>query len=226
MKQDTPFDVSSEIVMRKISEIKPYVRNPRKNTKTVDLLVEIIPKVGFNVPIVIDNKGIIVKGHARYCAAIRLGMKEVPCVITEADEETIKLDRLTDNRISEFSEWIDEELLHELDSLNLDYDLDFESFGFELPDFDIPEEDSFEAEDGESDEDRRHRYEEYLDEMSKKEPKGTEIVSQARIDRAKEAKQAIAQAPPKYYKVVCEHCGHIMFIKEDSAVLVDENCSE
>ena len=163
MKQDTPFDVSSEIVMRKISEIKPYVRNPRKNTKTVDLLVEIIPKVGFNVPIVIDNKGIIVKGHARYCAAIRLGMKEVPCVITEADEETIKLDRLTDNRISEFSEWIDEELLHELDSLNLDYDLDFESFGFELTDFDIPEEDSFEAEDGESDEDRRHRYEEYLD---------------------------------------------------------------
>lgn len=219
-------EIVNKIVMKKLSEIKPYVRNPRKNTKTVDLLVDIIPKVGFNVPIVIDKKGIIVKGHARYCAAIRLNMEKVPCVITEADEETIKLDRLTDNRISEFSQWVDEELLHELDSLNLDYDIDLDSFGFELPDFDIPDEDSFEAGDGESDEDRKRRYEEYLEQMSREEPKGTEIVSQAQIDRAKEAKQSIAQAPPKYYKVVCEHCGHIMFLKEDSAVLVDEDCTE
>ena len=79
-------DVSKQIVMKPISEVKPYVRNPRKNEKTVKLLVDIIPKVGFNVPLVIDKKGIIVKGHARYAAAIQLGMTEVPCVITDADE--------------------------------------------------------------------------------------------------------------------------------------------
>ena len=98
-------EIVKRIVMKKISEVKPYVRNPRKNDKTVNLLVEIIPKVGFNVPLVIDRNGIIVKGHARYAAAIRLGMEEIPCVVTDADEETIKLDRLADNRISEFSEW-------------------------------------------------------------------------------------------------------------------------
>ena len=108
-------EIVKRIVMKKISEVKPYVRNPRKNDKTVNLLVEIIPKVGFNVPLVIDRNGIIVKGHARYAAAIRLGMEEVPCVVTDADEETIKLDRLADNRISEFSEWINDELLHEID---------------------------------------------------------------------------------------------------------------
>lgn len=97
-------EIVNQIVMKKISEVKPYVRNPRKNDKTVNLLVEIIPKVGFNVPLVIDRNGIIVKGHARYAAAIRLGMEEIPCVVTDADEETIKLDRLADNRISEFSE--------------------------------------------------------------------------------------------------------------------------
>ena len=103
-------EIVNQIVMKKISEVKPYVRNPRNNDKTVNLLVEIIPKVGFNVPLVIDRNSIIVKGHARYAAAIRLGMEEIPCVVTDADEETIKLDRLADNRISEFSEWINDEL--------------------------------------------------------------------------------------------------------------------
>ena len=46
-------EIVNQIVMKKISEVKPYVRNPRKNDKTVNLLVEIIPKVGFNVPLVI-----------------------------------------------------------------------------------------------------------------------------------------------------------------------------
>ena len=122
-------EVVNKIIMKKISEVRPYVRNPRKNDKTVDLLVEVIPKVGFNVPLVIDKAGVIVKGHARYAAAIRLGMTELPCVVTDADEETIRLDRLTDNKISEFSEWIDEEMMHELDTLNLDFDIDLEAFG-------------------------------------------------------------------------------------------------
>ena len=93
-------NVSKEIVMMPISKVKPYVRNPRKNDKTVKLLVDIIPKVGFNVPIVVDKNGVIVKGHARFTAAIRLGMTEVPCIVTDADEEAIKLDRIADNKIS------------------------------------------------------------------------------------------------------------------------------
>ena len=28
--------------------------------------------------------------------------------------------------------------------------------------------------------------------------------------------------PPKYFKVVCEQCGHTMFIKEGDAVFVAE----
>ena len=53
-------EIVNQIVMKKISEVKPYVRNPRKNDKTVNLLVEIIPKVGFNVPLVIDRNHEIV----------------------------------------------------------------------------------------------------------------------------------------------------------------------
>lgn len=216
-------DIVKQIVMKKISEVKPYVRNPRKNDKTINLLVEIIPKVGFNVPLVIDRNGIIVKGHARYAAAIRLGMEQVPCVVTDADEETIKLDRLADNRISEFSEWVDDELLHEIDMLNLDFDFDLESLGFSVPADELACDDLFESGvTGESDADKRARYQAYLDAAAKEEAPNTAITTQAQVDKAKAAALSVAEKPPKYAKVVCEHCGHVMFIKEGDAVFVAE----
>ena len=216
-------EIVNQIVMKKISEVKPYVRKPRKNDKTVNLLVEIIPKVGFNVPLVIDRNGIIVKGHARYAAAIRLGMEEVPCVVTDADEETIKLDRLADNRISEFSEWVNDELLHELDMLNLDFDFDLESLGFSVPADELACDDLFESGGtGESDADKRARYQAYLNAAAKEEAPNTAITTQAQVDKAKASALSVAEKPPKYAKVVCEHCGHVMFIKEGDAVFVAE----
>lgn len=216
-------EIVNQIIMKKISEVRPYVRNPRKNDKTVNLLVEIIPKVGFNVPLVIDCNGIIVKGHARYAAAIRLGMQEIPCVVTDADEETIKLDRLADNRISEFSEWIDEDLLHEVDMLNLDFDFDLDALGFSAPSDNFAE-DFFEADagspQGESDSDRRARYAAYLESTAKEEAANAAIVTQEQLDKAKASAGAVAEKPPKYFKVVCEQCGKVMFIKEGDAVFV------
>lgn len=134
--------IESNVVMKKVNEVKPYVRNPRKNDKTVDLLCKIIPKVGFNVPLVIDEKGVIVKGHARFAAAIKLGMEEIPCIIAHADEEVIKADRITDNKISEFSEWLNDEVMHEIDMIN--FDIDFNDFGFAVPTLDdVPTFDDF-----------------------------------------------------------------------------------
>ena len=212
------FEVVDRIVMKKISEIKPYFRNPRKNDKTVELLVQMIPKVGFNVPLTIDKKGVIVKGHARYTAAIRLGMEELPCVITDADEETIKLDRLTDNKISEFSKWDQDELLHELDSLNIDFDIS----DFDFPEWqpeDIPEmEDDFQQE---TEEERRARYEQWLQEHQSS-TRDVAPVTEADIARAEQRQNEIPRMPKRYYKVTCEHCGHVMFIEEGSITFVDD----
>jgi len=58
-------EMISEIVLVPIKEIKPYHRNVRINAKTIDKLIEIIPKVGFNVPLVLDKHNVIVKGHSR-----------------------------------------------------------------------------------------------------------------------------------------------------------------
>lgn len=211
--------VEDKIVMKKISEIKPYIRNPRKNEKTVDLLCKVIPKVGFNVPLVIDEKGVIVKGHARFTAAIRLGMQELPCIVTHASEEAIKADRIADNKISEFSEWVNEELLHELDSIELDFDfteLGFPSVSFE----DIPSAEDFSAaleeEEGHeiSEEEREKLYQEFLERQAQEQAQEVQMTSEKALSEAKAAQKATAGAPPRYYKVVCEECGHIMFVKE------------
>ena len=208
--------VADQIVMKKISEIKPYFRNPRKNDKTVELLCEIIPKVGFNVPLVVDEKGVIIKGHARFTAAIRLGMTELPCIISHEDEDTNKADRLADNKISEFSEWINEEVMHEIDTINFDFD--FADLGFPVVKFDdipVPDftEDDTEAPEISEDE-RKKLYEEFLEKQAKEAAPKVEIATERQIERAKEAQGQTATPPPKYYKVVCEKCGHIMFVKE------------
>lgn len=103
------------IVIKKLHEIKPYARNPRVNNKTVDELCKVIPIIGFNVPLVVDEDGIIIKGHARFKAAIRLGLAEVPCIISHEDHEINKLDRIADNRVQEFSEWDEKSLFEEID---------------------------------------------------------------------------------------------------------------
>lgn len=214
--------VEKELVMKKISEIKPYVRNPRKNDKTVEQLCKIIPIVGFNVPLTIDPDGVIIKGHARFTAAIRLGMTELPCIISHASPDEIKADRITDNKISELSEWVTDELKHELDMLNIDFD--FSGIGLDVSDVDdIPSFEDFEPETPSgsqeiSEEQRKKLYEEFLkqqEEQAEKEAEAsTQMTTPAELEKAKEAQKQTATPPPRYYKCVCEKCGHIMFVRE------------
>jgi len=128
-------NIVKEIVIKKVQEIQPYWRNPRKNDRTVEALCKIIPIVGFNVPIVIDKEGVIIKGHARYRACIQLGMTEVPCVVSENDEETNRIDRVADNKMSELAEWDMPELRYELEQINFP----LEEIGFDIPKNDFME---------------------------------------------------------------------------------------
>lgn len=211
--------VEDKIVMKKISEVKPYVRNPRKNDKTVDLLCKIIPKVGFNVPLVIDEKGIIVKGHARFSAAIKLGMTEIPCIVSHADPEAIKADRIADNKISEFSEWVNEELMHEIDMI--DFDFDFTELGFPKVDFDdIPAMDNFEVEDKPemSPEERQKLYEEFLQRQAEENAVEVQITSEKALNKAEEGQREIGQVKEKYYKFVCPKCGEVVYIRQGDLV--------
>jgi hypothetical protein len=113
-----------------IDKIVPYSRNPRKN-QHVDKVASSIKEFGFQQPIVVDNEHVIIVGHTRYQAAIKLGMKEVPVIIANnLSKNQVKAYRIADNRVAEESQW-DNELLN-LELLDLQkQEFDLESLGFE-----------------------------------------------------------------------------------------------
>ena len=119
-----------QIVEKKIKDIKPYDKNPRKNDGAVDAVANSIKEFGFKVPVVIDKDNIIVCGHTRYKAAKKLGLDKVPCVVADdLTEEQIKAYRLADNKVSELAEWDIDLLGEELGEI---FDIDMSEFGFDL----------------------------------------------------------------------------------------------
>ena len=62
-----------ELIIKKISEIKPYANNPRKNDDAVDAVSKSIEQCGYIAPIIIDENNIILAGHTRYRNLLRNG---------------------------------------------------------------------------------------------------------------------------------------------------------
>lgn len=118
-----------EIIYKSTNEIEPYENNPRNNNEAIEKVAASITDYGFRVPIVIDSNNIIVAGHTRYKAALKIGCESVPCiVIDDLTPEQIRAYRLIDNKTAEYSSWNFEMLEKELKSLDIDIS------EFEFPD--------------------------------------------------------------------------------------------
>lgn len=116
-----------QIIEKKLSELKPYEKNPRRNDDAVQFVANSIKEFGFKVPIVIDKDGVIVAGHTRYKAAKQLKLKTVPCIIADdLTEEQIKAYRLADNKTAEIAGWDFALLDMELAEITMD----MQDFGF------------------------------------------------------------------------------------------------
>jgi len=120
-----------EIINRKVKDLIPYDKNPRKNDDAVKYVKASIEQFGFKVPIVIDADGVIVAGHTRLKAAKELGLAEVPCIVADdLTPEQIRAFRVADNKTGEKAEW-DVELLN-TELLDLEANFDMADFGFEI----------------------------------------------------------------------------------------------
>lgn len=114
-----------QLIKKKLTEIKLYKRNPRKNDSAVAAVAESIRQCEYIAPIIIDENGVILAGHTRYRALLSLGYTEAECVVKAGltDEQKRKY-RLLDNKTNELAEWDFNLLMDELDGL------DFEGFDF------------------------------------------------------------------------------------------------
>jgi DNA modification methylase len=118
------------VEMRPISTIRPYENNPRVNDTGVDAVAASIRAFGFRQPIVVDEENIIVVGHTRYKAAIKLGLEEVPVhVAVGLTPAQAKAYRIADNQTATLSTWDDDKLPLELAQLQqMDFDLNLTGF--------------------------------------------------------------------------------------------------
>ena len=113
-----------------IERVKPYEKNPRRNDKAVEAVAKSIQEFGFRQPIVVDSAGVVVVGHTRYKAALKLGLKAVPVhVAAELTPRQARAYRLADNRSAEHAEWDVDLLPIELGELR-DEGVDLKLLGF------------------------------------------------------------------------------------------------
>ena len=88
-----------------LAEIKPYPGNPRQNDAAVDAVAESIRQFGFRQPIVVDTEGVIICGHTRYKAALKLGLEKVPVhVAKDLTPAQIKAYRIADNQTANLAD--------------------------------------------------------------------------------------------------------------------------
>lgn len=94
------------VEQRNIGEIIPYDKNPRINDNAVEAVMASIREFGFRQPIVVDEQGVIIVGHTRLKAAIKLGLSEVPVhVAKDLSPAQIKAYRIADNQLASLAEW-------------------------------------------------------------------------------------------------------------------------
>lgn len=88
-----------------INKIKPYLKNAKKHSKKqIGQVAKSIEEFGFNQPIVVDKKMVIIVGHGRFWAAKLLGLEDIPVIVVDLSKKAADAYRLADNKLNE-SEW-------------------------------------------------------------------------------------------------------------------------
>lgn len=124
-----------DIVFKNPAELIPYEKNPRNiGEDAVNAVAESIKEFGFRNPILVDKDNVIIAGHTRQLASLKLNLPVVPVIVCDdLTDKQVKALRLADNKTNELAGWNFGELDTELADLA---DFDMERFGFStLEDF-------------------------------------------------------------------------------------------
>jgi DNA modification methylase len=115
-----------------VKALLPYAANARTHSdEQVAQIAGSIAEFGFNVPCLIDDRGVLIAGHGRLLAARRLGLNDVPVIrLSHLSDAQARAFRLADNQIALNAGWDEALLSAELAHLKEDgFDLDLIGFG-------------------------------------------------------------------------------------------------
>jgi len=122
---------SPAIEMLPIEGLVPYANNSRTHSdEQVAQVAASIKEFGFTNPVLVDKDNMIIAGHGRMKAAMRLGLTEVPCIrLDHLNDFQKKAYIIADNKLALNAGWDDELLRLELGQLNDDgFDLSLTGF--------------------------------------------------------------------------------------------------
>ena len=106
-----------------VEKLIPYENNVKiHDEKQVKKIAESIKQFGWDQPIVVDKDGVIIKGHGRRLAALKLGLKTVPVLVrSDLTPDEVNAARVADNRVAMGD--IDTEMLQrELSMIDFDFE--------------------------------------------------------------------------------------------------------
>src|SRR6201998_1475788 len=115
-----------------IERLIPYGANARLHSPTdIDKIAASILKWGWTNPVLVDEHGRLIAGHAQVAAAAQLGLKSIPVIVARGwSEEEKQAYRLADNELAARGSWDPDLLFSELRDLKFSgFDLDL--IGFE-----------------------------------------------------------------------------------------------
>jgi len=115
-----------------LEQLTPYATNPRHHSEAdLDKIAAAIRKWGWTMPVLADEEGGLISGHARVGAATKLGLTSIPVIVARGWSEAEKRAyRLADNQLAARASWDPEQLANELRELRFTgFDLDL--IGFE-----------------------------------------------------------------------------------------------
>ena len=92
----------ARIIYEKRENLIPYKNNHKRHSD--DQVLRVAPSIqefSFLQPIVIDKNKVVISGHARLAASLKLKLKEVPVIIADhLTENQVKAARIADNKSS------------------------------------------------------------------------------------------------------------------------------
>lgn len=130
--------MQNKILYIDINKLSENSRNSKIHPdEQIAKLMKSITEFGFNIPILIDKKNMIIAGHARFLAAKALHIDSIPAIrIENLTEDQIRAYTIADNKLTELAEWDYTKLSDELEYLN-SVDIDAMAMGFDYADFEM-----------------------------------------------------------------------------------------